>query len=351
MGVFKRKIKNKNGKHSEVYYGRIDINKKNKWFSLGKVGIITKAVAESRLHEIKKKVRLGLVEEINTDIPTLSGFSIDYIEYQRDIKQKRSWKKDESHLKRFNKEFNDKKLSEISVKDIDDYKLKRLKEVKPVTVNRELEVLRHLFNLAKKWKKFFGDNPVSDSGLIKTESNRKRILTYEEEIKLINNSSTHLKPIIQTALLTAMRLGELLTLRWKDVDFKNDLITVRAEISKSKKQRKIPISSRLNEILEGLRFKTGLSGMVFLTNENKPYSPKNSSALKRTFTTARNKSELMDLRFHDLRHTAATRMAENGAALVAVKEICGHSNINTTLQYFHPDKSLKEAVEILANQN
>ncbi|MCH8014690.1 MAG: tyrosine-type recombinase/integrase [Candidatus Dadabacteria bacterium] len=54
-------------------------------------------------------------------------------------------------------------------------------------------------------------------------------------------------------------------------------------------------------------------------------------------------------RFHDLRHTAATRMAENGASIIAVKEICGHSDIKTTMQYFHPDKSLKEAVEILGN--
>jgi len=350
MGVFKRWITSKRGK-TAYWYIRYTVNKKPKWESIGKVGEVTKAVADAVLAERKKQIRLGTYDLIRTDIPTLSEFKEDYVVYKRDTLKNRSWKKDKSHINRWAKELGSKKLSEIVVKHIDDYKLKRQREVKAVTVNRELQSLRHLFNLAKKWKKFFGENPVSESGLIKTESNRKRILTYEEEIVLINNSSPHLKPIIQTALLTAMRLGEILTLRWKDVDLNYNLITIRAEISKSKKQRKIPISKRLKEILKEQRYISGLSGMVFLTQNGVAYSPKNSSALKRTFTTARKKSALMDLRFHDLRHTAATRMAENGASVVAVKEICGHANLNTTLQYFHPDKSLKEAVEILANQN
>jgi len=349
MGVFKRLIPSKKGK-TAYWYIRYTVNKKPKWESIGKVGEVTKTVAQTVLAERKKQIRLGTYNLLNTDIPTLNEFKNEYIEYKKNVLKNRSWKKDESHMKRWSNYLGNKLLSEITVKEIDDYKLKRQTEVKAVTVNRELQSLRHLFNLAKKWKNFFGENPVSESGLIKTESNRKRILTYEEEIVLINNSSPHLKPIIQTALLTAMRLGEILTLRWKDVDLNNNLITIRAEISKSKKQRKIPISKRLKEILKEQRYISGLSGMVFLTQNGKPYSPKNSSALKRTFTTARKKSDLMDLRFHDLRHTAATRMAENGASLVAVKEICGHANINTTLQYFHPDKSLTEAVEILANQ-
>lgn len=348
MGVFKRWINNRKGK-TAYWYIRYTVNKKLKWESIGKVGEVTKAVAQAHLEERKKQIRLGTYNLMNIKVPTLNEIKNEYIQYKKDILNNRSWKKDQSHIKRWSDYLGNKLLSEITAKDIDGYKLKRQTEVKAVTVNRELQSLRHLFNLAKKWKKYFGENPVSESGLIKTESHRKRILSYEEETILIQNSSPHLKPIIQTALLTAMRLGELLTLRWQDVDLKNNLITVRAEIAKSKKQRKIPISNRLKDILQQQRYISGLSGMVFLTQNGTPYSPKNSSALKRTFTTARKKSGLMDLRFHDLRHTAATRMAENGASVVAVKEICGHANINTTLQYFHPDKSLIEAVEILAD--
>jgi len=317
--------------------------------AIGKKGIATKTMAKEILNNREQEIKLGKYNLLDYDIPTLQDFSEEFIVHQRDVKRNRSWKKDEAHIKRWNKELGTYRLSEITVKHIDDYKLKRIKEVKAITVNRELQALRCLLNLAKKWKKFFGDNPVSESGLLKTESFPIRILSYNEEVKLIDASSDHLKPIIKTALLTAMRLGELLTLRWQDVDFDNNLITIREEISKSKKTREIPISNTLRILLLEHKLKSGHSGMVFLTPEGVPYSPKNSSALKRCFTTARKKTDLLDLRFHDLRHTAATRMAENGASIIAVKEICGHSDIKTTMQYFHPDKSLKEAVEILGN--
>jgi len=77
---------------------------------------------------------------INADIPTLKDFSIDYLEYKKNVNLKRSWQKDESHLKRFNNYFGNLKLSEITAKHIDDYKQIRVREVKPVTVNHELEV-------------------------------------------------------------------------------------------------------------------------------------------------------------------------------------------------------------------
>lgn len=241
------------------------------------------------------------------------------------------------------------KLSEIKAKHIDDYKLGRVTEVKPITVNRELEVLRHSFYLARKWDKLTGDNPVAKAGLFKTESQRIRTLTPDEEINLMNSSEPHLKPIIQTALMTGMRKGELLSLRWDDVNLDTNLITVRAEVSKSKKTRKIPIRSSLKKLLLEQKLKTGFSGHVFVTPEGRPYSGKNPGALKRTFKTALNRSGMKGLVFHDIRHTCATRMAERGASIIAVKEILGHADIKTTMKYFHPEKSLNEAVELLAN--
>ncbi len=227
--------------------------------------------------------------------------------------------------------------------------MKRVKEVKAVTVNRELAALRHLIFLAKKWKKFYGDNPVSESGLIKTESQRMRILSEDEEDRLIASSSPHLIPIIQTALLTGMRQGEILTLRWSDVNLDTKLITIRVEVSKSKKSRRVPISNQLRKLLLEQKIKNSKTGHVFVTPLGIPYSGHNHSALKRTFTTARKKAKIEDFVFHDLRHTAATRMAENGASIIAVKEILGHADIKTTMKYFHPGKSLSEAVEILGN--
>ena len=109
------------------------------------------------LNKIEQQVKLGQFGLLDNDIPTLQQFSEEFIVYQRDVQRNRSWKKDESHLKRWNKELGVYKLSDITVNHIDDYKLKRIKEVKAITVNRELQALRHLLYLAKKWKKFFGE--------------------------------------------------------------------------------------------------------------------------------------------------------------------------------------------------
>jgi len=78
---------------------------------------------------------------------------------------------------------------------------------------------------------------------------------------------------------------------------------------------------------------------------------KKHSALIRTFAAAQRKANIQDFVFHDLKHTAGTRMAENGASIVAVKEILGHAEIRTTMKYFHPRDSLTKAVEISVNFN
>jgi len=69
--------------------------------------------------------------------------------------------------------------------------------------------------------------------------------------------------------------------------------------------------------------------------------------VKRSFASACNKAGIEGLRFHDLRHTAATRMIENGANIVAVKEILGHSSLEMTMRYAQPDNALREAVDTL----
>ena len=239
------------------------------------------------------------------------------------------------------------RLNQITPGDIDDYKEKRLEEVKPGTVKRELEIIRRLFNLAKRDKKHFGSNPVTESGMPRVENQVMRILDYEEEEKLLKHSSAHLKPIVMTALNTGMRKGELITLKWSDIDFDNNLITVRHEVSKSKKSRKIPINSDLRKVLMEQKLKGGGNDYVFLTPNNEPY--KRQDSLKKSFLTACRKSGIEGLRFHDLRHTAATRMIESGANIVAVSKILGHADLKTTMRYVHPDSSLREAVENLGN--
>jgi integrase len=145
-----------------------------------------------------------------------------------------------------------------------------------------------------------GDSLIS----LADENKRERILTREEESKLLAACDTpqraHLKAILICALDAGTRQDEIFSLRWKDVDLENRLVHLRAFHTKTMKERQVAITTRLAIKLEIL--KAGApddpNGLVFGTLDN----------VKRSFTAARSKAGLNDLRFHDLRHTAATRL-------------------------------------------
>jgi len=348
MGVFKRPIKADKGQ-KQHWYIRFRMNGKDKWESVGEVGIITKTIAQRKLDERKRQVELGQYELIGASIPTIAEFENDYIVYIRDVKHNRSWKSALLYINTLKKFFGDKKLSQISAKDIDEYKLYRLKVVKPASLNRELACLSHLINYAKRQNKFFGENPVSISKLVPENNLKERILTIDEEQRLLDVSPTPLKFIIITALSTGMRKNEILTLKWDNLDLENNIITIDHTNTKSKKTRRIPINSTLRQILIESKLKSAGNDYVFLSTKGDRY--KRHDSLKQIFNRACKLAKIEGLRFHDLRHTSATRMIENGANIVAVSRILGHADLKTTMRYAHPEDSLKDAVEKLANLN
>ncbi|HEX3036083.1 MAG TPA: tyrosine-type recombinase/integrase [Thermodesulfobacteriota bacterium] len=341
---FKRWRKRKDGSKYAEWWIRYTVNGKDKWESVGKVGIVTKAVAQAKLEQRQRQVRLGQLDMIGAKIPTLQEFAPEYLSYVRDTVGKRSWKRDELSLTHLNSFLGDQKLSAITSKDILDYQSKRLKDrVKPATVNRELACLKHLFNVAKQKSQFFGENPVSKVKFLEENNQMARVLTPEEEERLLASSAPHLIPIILTAVRIGMRKSEILSLKWINVDLGNSAITVEPTNTKSKKLNRIPIGKRLREILLKQKLKTGFSEYVFLNPEGKPYQRHDS--LKRCFQGALRRAGIKGLRFHDLRHTAATRMIERGSGIVEVSKMLGHSALSTTMRYAHPDNSLREAAE------
>jgi len=205
MGVFRRWVSSKKGK-TAYWYIRYTVNKKQKWESIGKVGEVTKAVADAILAERKKQIRLGTFEMMRATIPTLIEFSDEYLHYVKNVKKKRSWEKDRVILRHMNIYFKNKNLTDINPKDIDKYKEYMLDNgYKPASVNRELSCLKYLFNLAKRWKKFYGENPVSQVEYLDEGEGITRILNHEEQALLLEQSPNYLKNIIITALNTGMR--------------------------------------------------------------------------------------------------------------------------------------------------
>ena len=165
-------------------------------------------------------------------------------------------------LVHFRQYFGNKKLREITYDDVYGYRSRRLKVItihkkllSVATINRELSVLRRMFNIALR-ESWILKNPLScGESLIQTsaERRRERILTFEEEVKLLkacdDPQRKHLKPLLIALLDTGARKGEMLKLKWKDVDLKSRLITIQALNTKTLKKRQLALTQRLYDEL------------------------------------------------------------------------------------------------------
>ena len=165
-----------------------------------------------------------------------------------------------------------------------------------------------------------------------------RVLSQDEEQRLIESAVPHFVPMLIVAINTGMRKGELLDLQWEQVDFKNLTITIKQ--SKSGRVRHIPVNNKVQEALESLLGPH--SGSVFR------YNGSGVSDINHAFRGALKRSGIPRCRFHDLRHAFATRLVLAGVDLATVMQLMGHANISTTMRYAHPSPPHKrEAVERL----
>ena len=272
---------------------------------------------------------------------SFEDFAEEYLGYLK--VNKKSWSRNEASLKSLGPHFKEMLLSKITPGHIEKFKRKRLYEdkVQPSTINRDLGCLRHLFNIAKKLKCYDGENPVKDVDFFQERQLVMKILDREEIIRLINASKDYLKPIIIVALNTGMRRGELFNLRWNDIDFAEHFIFIKK--SKSGFMRKIPMNDLVAVTLKNIK---GESDFVFCSPKTKGLL----TSVRTSFKGACKDARVPDLRFHDLRHTAATLMIMGGIDIVTVKEILGHSDIQMTMRYAHPTpENKRKAVNVLAS--
>lgn len=246
-----------------------------------------------------------------------------------------------AHLKPFFGEFV---VDQITCLHLEKYRAERLAAgVSKSTTNRELAILSRIFSLGIDWG-LGSENPVRKIRFFSEQENAKeRILTGEEEIRLLKASPEHLKPILIVALNTGMRRGEILGLKWSQVDLERRVIKV--ERTKSGKNRFVFMNSDLLKVFEELHKAKGNGEQVFINSKTgRPFQD-----IKRAFKSACGKAGIEDLRVHDLRHTFASRLVERGADLITVKELLGHSTVKMTERYTHPNLAQKQkAVETLS---
>ncbi|MEO0124515.1 MAG: tyrosine-type recombinase/integrase [candidate division WOR-3 bacterium] len=300
----------------------------------------SKKMAELALKEIELKIVkgkfLGIAE---TKEVLFDNLCAEYLNFSKANKAAQSYRRDQVNVKNLLKSFSGKLVSEISAYELERYKSLRVKEVTPASVNRELSCIKHMFNKAVQWG-YLKENPLRLVMKFKEPPGRVRYLTEEEIDKLLDCCANHLRPIVVTALNTGMRKGEILNLRWSDVDLKNRVITLKR--TKNNEIRMVPINQVLyNELLK-IEKRYG-SQYVFADKNGKPYGD-----IKNGFNHALKRAGISDFRFHDLRHTFASRLVMVGVDIRTVQELMGHKDIKMTMRYSHlSNLHLREAVKKL----
>ncbi len=202
--------------------------------------------------------------------------------------------------------------------------------------------LKRMFNLSADWG-LIQISPAAKVRLFREDKKRVRYLTEEEEVGLLDACSPQLKRVVLFALHTGMRRGEILGLRWQDVDLKNAVAVIPAERAKGKRNRFIPLNSVAMEVLRELPQPIDRSALVFKNSQGKQWD-----RLRKHWEYAVFAAGLVDFRFHDLRHTYASRLVMAGIDLAVLRELLGHRDFEMTLRYAHLAPSrLKDAVAVL----
>jgi integrase len=239
-------------------------------------------------------------------------------------------------------EFNVQYLHEITAQEVSAFIVNQRKTLSNATINRYLFLLSAVLKTAREeWKVKTSDIKPSSFKLKEPAENIKYLKDWTIAQKIIDRSAPHLRPIIYTALYTGMRLGNILTLKWENLDFISNTINIKVKdrTKEGGKNLSIPMIPQLSEILQS---QPHINDYVFNFNGKPIQSIKTAwrnifycRDANGVFTKKLKDESLPYVNFHTLRHTAATWILQKTNNLRITKEILGHANINTTLKYAH----------------
>lgn len=307
----------------------------------------SKEHAKAILDRMRERVRAGTFAADAENPPpapapaslTFNAFADLFIERYVKVKGLRTLDKIEWQMPFLKARFGTKDLADIRVADIDDL-VQDLKANgrKPATVNRYLALLRRMLNWAVE-REYLDRTPFrrGSQAVIKLErenNRRSRRLSANEEKRVLVAARPIIRALIIAALDTGMRRGELLSLRFGDIDFDRQVIRVRPENAKSKRGRFIPIATtRLKAVLEWLRIDAEGGGKP----DDAPVFSNGAGERLKDFRDgwkdALGAADITGLWFHDLRGEYASRLVERGVPLSQVRDLLGHASIVTTERY------------------
>ncbi len=335
MGLYKRK-------RSPYYWMTYKVDSKRIYES---TGTKNKKLAERIYSKVITDIDEGRFFQIESRKRTFEELRDKYMEeFAIPNKASSTVIKDRNTFKPLSTFFEGLTLAKVTPQTIAEYKRHRRSQgIKVSTLAKELELFRATLNVAMREWEWIDTSPFSKIKIEQPKNHIYRWLTADEEKVLISECNDWVKEIVTFALNTGMRQDEILSLKWQDVDLaQKTLIVVK---SKNGEQRSLP----LNQASLGVLISKGkirhISGLVFPSEAG---TKVNASNLRRGFESARKKSGIDHVRFHDLRHTFATRLVHRGIDLYVVKELLGHKSIKMTMRYAHHyPESLRHGVDVL----
>jgi integrase len=234
-------------------------------------------------------------------------------------------------------------LRQVVAGDVQRYVARRLTEVRPATVNREVAFLKRVFNVAIE-DGLADTNPVRKVRLLREDNTRVRYLADDEEARLRQEIGDPHWPVVALALNTGLRRAEQFNLSWEHVDFNANVLTIPR--TKAGRTRRVPMNSLVRDHLRALPSR--LKGPWVFPSASGETPLDSQNFMNRVFVPAVKRAGIQDFRWHDLRHTFASRLVMQGVDIRTTQELLGHADIRMTLRYSHLSPShLLDAVEKL----
>lgn len=244
----------------------------------------------------------------------------------------RSWKSDQYIVKRFRKALGGYMLSALGFEAVEKYRGSLAAEGLAVaSVNDMMKTLKHIMVKGNDWKMVTDEQlrEIQKLKKLKGENKRLRYLTPAEIPVLLSACNIHIRPIVQLAINTGMRRGEIFRLRWCDVDEQAGIIMIGR--TKTDEGRSIPMNATVKALLADLKKTRQIGTQLVFPNKHGHVRDNMQSA----WENALKRASIEDFHFHDLRHTFASQLLQAGASLAEVQKLLGHKSITMTMRYAH----------------
>ena len=250
------------------------------------------------------------------------------------------------HLKKFFGE--EKNIEQLTVKDIEDFKI-HLRRTCPKGYIVYLRNLKASFNRAEDWD-YISQNPFNKVKIPQQQRNKPLFLSRSELQIIIDHCEKYfLKEIIIFAFNSGCRIGEIVSIKWSNIDFEKEIITVGDSkfTTKGKKQRFLPFTLEMKNLLKKMKTAANKNFDIIFCKENGfPFATDYISKLFKDAVRAAGLSE--DIHFHTLRHSFGSNLGSKGVPINDIKELMGHSSITTTQIYVHTNlENLRKGISKL----